>query len=291
MAPKYMDSYINNPKIFYIEFGQLLHSRSIKNTIKKLIRLVRLIMKGQMIMKASLSRIVPIGKSLTKVILLVLAISIFPISSSHAWHDRTHVAVAKTAGYEYWFNAAGADITKVKAGAIEEKNHYFNNYKNETVTDKMVLELIPRYDSPSDEEGHLYGSIVAALRNYRHGRSAGKFSEYHRAFAVHYIADLNQPLHNVLYDNFNKTHHSYNDGVVDSDILNNIGEIEKRVYEIKIRPDYFEEDLAKEIARVANISRQLALKMKAENRDMTKEEAYIQLGHSASLLKAVINVP
>ncbi len=248
-------------------------------------------MKGWLTMKALFPRMALIGVSLTKIIPLIIALSTFPFSASHAWHDRTHVAVAKAAGYEYWFNAAGADITKVKAGAIEEKNHYFNNYKNETVTDKMVLELLPRYDSPSDEEGHLYGAIVAALNNYRSGKSAGKFSEYHRAFAVHYIADLSQPLHNVLYDNFNKAHHSYNDGVVDSDILNNIGEIEKRMYEIKIRPDNFEEDLAKEIARIANISRQLALKMKVENRDMTKEEAYVQLGHSASLLRAVLNVP
>ncbi len=242
-------------------------------------------------MKTSSFRIALVGKSLTKIVPVALILSIFPLSVSHAWHDRTHVAVAKAAGYEYWFNAAGADITKIKAGAIEEKNHYFNNYKNETVTDKMVLEQVPRYDSPSDEEGHLYGAIVAALRNYRSGKSVGKFSEYHRAFAVHYIEDLSQPLHNVLYDNFNKTHHSYNDGVVDSDILNNIGEIEKRMYEIKLRPENFEEDLAKEIARIANISRQLAFKMKAENRDMTKEEAYVQLGHSASLLKAVLSLP
>jgi hypothetical protein len=61
------------------------------------------------------------------------------------------------------------------------------------------------------------------------------------------------------------------------------------MYPIKLRPDHFEEDLVKEIARIANLSRQLGLKLRAENRNMTKEEAYIQLGHSASLLKAVIN--
>ncbi len=230
-------------------------------------------------------------RSLSKIILITFAFSLYPLSISCAWHDRTHIAIAKAAGYEYWFNAAGADITKVKAGAVEEKNHYFNNYKNEEVTDKMVIEQFPRYDSPSDEEGHLYGAIVSSLRNYRSGKSVGKFSEYHRAFASHYIGDLSQPLHNVIYDNFNKTHHSRNDGIVDTDILNNISEIEKRMYKITIRPDNFEEDLATEIARIANISRQLALKMKSENRDMTKEEAYVQLGHSVSLLKAILSVP
>ena len=144
---------------------------------------------------------------------------------------------------------------------------------------------------PLDEEGHLYGAIIAAMRNYHSVKKAGKFAEYHRAFAVHYIGDLSQPLHNVPNDEFNKKHHPYNDGIVDADILNNLGEIEKRMYEIKLRSDNFEEDLAKEIARIANISRQLAFKMIAENRDMTKEEAYVQLGHSASLLKAVLSVP
>jgi hypothetical protein len=41
-------------------------------------------------------------------------------------------------------------------------------------------------------------------------------------------------------------------------------------------------------ADMTNISRQLGLKLRAEDRNMTKEEAYIQLRHSASLLKAVI---
>jgi hypothetical protein len=241
--------------------------------------------------KPSTSRLPRIDNSLPNIILIAFTFSLFPFSTSHAWYDRTHIAIAKVAGYESWYNAAGADITKTKAGATEEKNHYYNNYKNETVTDKLVMEQISRYDSPSDEEGHLYGAIIAAMRNYHSVKKAGKFAEYHRAFAVHYIGDLSQPLHNVPNDAFNKKHHPYNDGIVDADILNNLGEIEKRMYEIKLRPDNFEEDLAKEIARIANISRQLAFKIIAENRDMTKEEAYVQLGHSASLLKAVLSVP
>ncbi len=230
-------------------------------------------------------------RPLTKVVLLTFLFSALFVTRSSAWYDRTHIAVAKAAGYAYWFDAAGADIAKVKAGAIEEKNHYFNNIANRTVTAEMVLGQVARYDDPSDDEGHLYGAIIATLRNYRSGKSAGAFSEYHRAFAAHYIADLSQPLHNVPHDGFNTSHHPFNDGVVDSDILNNLQEIRKRMYRITLRPDHFEDDLAKEIARIANVSRQLAFKIKAEDRDMTKEEAYVQLGHSASLLRAVLAVP
>jgi len=60
------------------------------------------------------------------------------------------------------------------------------------------------------------------------------------------------------------------------------------MYKINLRDDHFEADLIREIARIANISRLLGYKLRAENRDMTPEEAYIQLGHSASLLKAVL---
>jgi hypothetical protein len=229
--------------------------------------------------------------SLTKIVLITLLVSAFPFASSYAWHDRTHLAVAKAAGYVYWFNAAGADITKIKAGAIEEKNHYYNNYANVAINEKTVLDQVKSYNSPSDEEGHLYGAIIAALRDYQKKNSNGKYAEYYMAFAVHYIADLSQPLHNVQYDQFNKTHHLANDGIVDQDILEKMKEIEKNMYEIKLSRDNYEADLSKEIARIANISRQLALKMKAANRDMTKEEAYVQLGHSASLLKAVLCIP
>jgi hypothetical protein len=224
-----------------------------------------------------------------KIIVVFVAISIVHIASpSYSWHDRTHIAIAKAAEYRYWFNSAGADMTKVKSGDIEEKNHYFNNNDENTVTDQMVLGQARCYNSPSDTEGHLYGAIIAAIREYQKNRSVGKYAEYHMAFAAHYIGDLSQPLHNMRYDNFNKAHHGTNDGIVDNEVLDNIGEIQRNMYEIKIRPDHYEDDLAKEIARIANISRMLGAKLKLENRDMTRGEAFLQLGHSASLLKAAL---
>jgi len=222
--------------------------------------------------------------------LIFLFLTISGLSgTSWAWHDKTHIAIAKAAGYKYWFNAAGADITKIKAGASEEKNHYFNNYNNANVTARMVLEQANKYNDPSDDEGHLYGAIISALREYRSSKLAGKYAEYHIAFAAHYIGDLSQPLHNVLYDDFNKTHHSVNDGIIDDEVLDKVNEIKKNMYKINLRSSNFDEDLAREIARIANISRILGLKMRAENRDMTREEAYTQLGHSASLLQAVLS--
>ena len=207
-----------------------------------------------------------------------------------AWSERTHLAVAKAAGYEKWYNAAAADILKVKVGKGEQYNHYFNTEATQ-ITPTMVLDQAKAYDSPSDDEGHLYGAIIASLRLYVRG-APGK--ESHLAIASHYIGDLSNPLHNITYDDFNKSRHSGSDNRVDKDLADEqevarTDEIKAKTYEIKISPDHWEADMAREIARIAILSRQLGIRMRDENRNMTKEEAYTQLGHSASLLKAVIS--
>jgi hypothetical protein len=48
----------------------------------------------------------------------------------------------------------------------------------------------------------------------------------------------------------------------------------------------FEDDLIKEIVGIANLSMKLGYQLEMENCPLTKEKAYSQLGHSASLLKA-----
>ena len=49
-----------------------------------------------------------------------------------------------------------------------------------------------------------------------------------------------------------------------------------------------EDDLVREIVRIANLSMKLGYQLEKENRMLSKEEAYVQLGHSASLLKAIL---
>jgi hypothetical protein len=202
------------------------------------------------------------------------------------WHDKTHLAIAKAAEYDRWYNAAGPDITKIKAGDIEATNHWFSNNAAVVVTEALVLNQVEQYNKASDQEGHLYGAIIASLRAYSKDKKGGRYAEYHMAFCAHYIGDLSMPLHNVPYDDFNKNRHSTNDGVIEFSALNNIGLIQKNMYPVVIHD---EDDLAREIARIANIARQLALKIKSENRDMTQDEAYTELSHSASLLRAVLS--
>jgi len=73
------------------------------------------------------------------------------------------------------------------------------------------------------------------------------------------------------------------DGIVNDEVLDNLDKI--RVYSIEIKT---EQDLAGEIARIANLSLVLGYKLEDEGRLLTREETYIQLAHSASLMKAVL---
>ena len=220
--------------------------------------------------------------------LLFTALILINLHSAYAWHDETHLATAKAAGYLKWYNAAGADIAKLKAGRTEMNNHFFDNPKGISITPGMVLKQAERYNKREDREGHLYGAIIASIRNYLTTFHKGKYAEYHLAYCAHYVGDLSQPLHNMPYDDFNKIHHSGFDGTVEDEVLRNIKHIRRYMYPIKLGAQTFEKDLAGEIARIANVSRQLGKKLRRENRLLTREEAYRQLGHSASLLKAIL---
>jgi hypothetical protein len=223
------------------------------------------------------------GKLVASQLLVFFLLFSFP-SASHAWHDKTHLAIAKVAGYQQWYNAVGPDIAKIKAGDKEARNHFSDNPPGTVITPKMVLDQVERYDDPNDERGHLYGAIVASLRDYKSAKATGKYGEYHLAYCAHYVGDLSMPLHNTLYDSFNRQHHAAVDGIVEDEVSDHLERI--RIYPIKITS---EDDLVKEIARIANLSMKLGYQLEAENRPLTKEEAYIQLGHSASLLKAILD--
>ena len=215
--------------------------------------------------------------------IIVIAVSLIFTSHAQAWHDETHIAIAKVAGYEKWFNATGADIAKIKAGNVEKKNHYVNNPPDTTVTAEMVLEQVARYNNPDDVKGHLYGAIIASIREYRTTTLKGKYAEYHLAFCAHYVGDLSQPLHNTLYNEYNKRNHTTTDGAVNDEVLYNLPRIE--TYPIEILN---EEDLAREIAKIANLSLRLGYQLEREGRILSRQEAYEQLSHSASLFRGIL---
>jgi hypothetical protein len=222
--------------------------------------------------------------------LILIFISFMSASPLYAWHDWTHIAIAKVAGYERWFNATGPDMAKIKAGRREGLNHYYDNPEDKEVTPGKVLGQAAMYNSPTDRTGHIYGAIIGALREYLQVRGEGKYAEYHLAYAIHYMTDLCQPLHNMPFDEFNRENHARFDGVIDDEVFQHMDRIRSYMYPIKIRKNKFEADLGREIARIANISRHLGKRLRKEGRVITRDEAYQQLGHCASLIKAVVSL-
>lgn len=214
-------------------------------------------------------------------LLLMIAV-VLQSPSVPAWNDETHLATSKAAGYSKWYNATGADLAKIKAGKREENNHYRNNHRGTVVTAEEVLAQADRYDT-LERDGHLYGAIIASLRNYKAEVERGKYGEYHLAYCAHYVGDLSQPLHNTRYNPFNRKNHKTIDAIVDDEVLANIDKI--KTYPLIITS---EADLASEIARIANLTIALGYRLEDEDRLLTKPEAYAQLGHSAALFKAIL---
>jgi len=224
------------------------------------------------------------NKTKYPIIALLVVFSIISFASnSYPWHDETHIAIAKATGYKKWYNATGADMGKLKAGNVERLNHYVNNLRGTTVTPKMVFQQVKKYNHKTDIAGHLYGAIIASIRDYLKEKQKGKYGEYHLAFCCHYVGDLSQPLHNTLYNSYNRKNHKTTDGIINDEVLDNIHKI--KIYPIKIES---ENDLAKEIARIANLSLKKGYQIQDEKRLLTKDEAYEQISHSASLFKAIL---
>jgi hypothetical protein len=211
-------------------------------------------------------------KYLALKIMIVLCILSLALQAT-AWHDQTHLAICKAAGFDMWYHCAGPDIAKIKAGNIEAYNHWFNNDVEAEITPQMVVDQMEHYNKRNkiiDPEGHLLGAIIASLRAYEKDLRSGKYALYHLVYCAHYISDLTMPLHNIAYDDFNEQHHNANDGVVEDTILKEPEKITGHMYPVTLSKKYFEADLAREIARIANLSRVLGYKLRAEKRERRK---------------------
>jgi hypothetical protein len=199
-----------------------------------------------------------------------------------AWYEETHLAIAKAAGYAKWYNAAAADIAKAKMGSREGHNHYHASPHGTVITPDMVLGQALQYDR-IDPDGHLYGAIIGSFRDYLRVRQMGKYAENQMAYLVHYVGDLSMPLHHSPFNAFSRKYHAANDGIIEHEVLENLDKI--RIYDLSIGS---EKDLAVAVARIANLSKALGQELEREGRLMTRAEAYAQISHSASLLKAIL---
>lgn len=219
------------------------------------------------------------------VFLLIAAILIINLIQERAlaWDDETHLSVAKAVGYKKWYNVTGPDMAKLKAGNVEGHNHYAFNASGTHITVEKVLGQIAKYNQ-IDGKGHLYGAIIASVRDYKENIHKGKYGQYHLSYCAHYVGDLSHPFHNITNTDSNRKYHRQIDGVIEKEVLNSLGKI--KIYHIEIDS---ETKLAQEIARIANLGIKLGYKIQKEKRKLTPKEAYGQLSHSASLLRGILN--
>ena len=101
-------------------------------------------------------------KNCIQVLLVAFLIIALSPLQSFAWHDETHIAIAKGTGYSKWFNACGSEMIKIKALQIERWNHSVNKPPGTVITPQMVLDQASRYNQV-DENGHLYGAELSLL--------------------------------------------------------------------------------------------------------------------------------
>ena len=60
---------------------------------------------------------------MTRLRIIVLCAALMPlwcVEGSLAWNDETHIAIARAAGYEKWYNAAGVDMIKLPRGLCSQ---------------------------------------------------------------------------------------------------------------------------------------------------------------------------
>ncbi|NVN99403.1 MAG: hypothetical protein HXX17_08770 [Geobacteraceae bacterium] len=233
---------------------------------------------------------------------------------SYGWSCPTHSFIAHQAGLSSPDTACITDAARYDNYNLLVQFHYHNAAPGTVVTPQYIdqytvskREYIPKGDPgakpleimvPADS-GVLYWKIVDLYRKLK----ATEFpSEYNYALMTisHLIGDLSQPLHNFPYMNEPasdgkaypkegswagpKEVHGAFDNRFD-EIMPAIGKA-RMANSIKVSS---EDDLKREIAKIANASIALANRCYSENqRGMKAEEVAAQVASSIVLLKAVI---
>ncbi len=204
----------------------------------------------------------------------------FAPTTALAWTDQTHMAIERTAGLRSYQNACAPDVSKTvsainKLRKSDGQGHFYDAAKAPTRKDvDEQLEMIgqSRDDAP---DGWILGGIVNATRKSKAWTEMGRFDDYNYAILGHYIGDLSQPLHMSVYDDFNKKHHLNVDQTLNHS-------------EVK-----WDDDGARLIAKEMTVddsmqSYELGQKLRAENRELTHDEALARANRSATFFRAVM---
>lgn len=235
----------------------------------------------------------------------------------YAWDCKTHAYIAYKAGIKIPEAACLPDIIRDENPAVLAPLHY-HNATTETIVTPQYIDAFSVKETTITSNGReinillphqagvLYWKIIdiyKKMKNLDRAHTDGKLSyEYYLTAIAHYIGDLSQPLHNFPYSDtpasdgkiyleegkFNKENHIKFDESFSQYRLADPKIEEKVENSIKQIDITSEEDLKKEVAKLANSSISLAKKCFSEKRIPTEEELINQISWSISLLKAII---
>ena len=230
---------------------------------------------------------------------LVLILSLMPAVSALAWTDQAHMAMGLAAGFPCFHNCAAADVSHTVAAInglsqTDSKAHFFNAPADYVLTIEDAYAQLQFVGKPSEEcpNGYLLGAILQTTRLCKEKTAAGVFDDEYYAVLLHYVADLAQPLHMSIYDDFNSSYHFACDHILsDSEaeypVIAAMTLADELTVDDTLRFET-EEQLLEGVIALAAQSQELGKTMRAEQRNITREEALLQVSRAATLGKAIM---
>lgn len=204
------------------------------------------------------------------------------------------MAMGLAAGFNCFHNCTAADVSHMIAtinGLTQtDSQAHFYNYPDEyeLSVDDVYAQLTDIGKSREGcPKGYLLGAILHTTRLCKEVTESGAYDAEYYAALLHYVADLSQPLHMSIYDDFNKTNHFICDNMLSDKeaeypvfaavaLADELSVDDKLLFET-------EEELVAAVIDLAKQSQMLVKQMHTEQRIMTREEAIQQLSDAATL--------
>lgn len=240
---------------------------------------------------------------------------------SLAWDCETHTYIAKKAGLKNPEYACLPDIVR------EEYYSFFVSFHYHSLPPQEVIKSFEYIDRFKVEEklvdmngkkikilvphpsGTIYWKIVDLYEKMQKLNKEGSLEnkvkyDYYLYSIAHFIGDLSNPLHNFPFygkpagdgnfypeeGKFNKENHEKFDKAFTLYYHLNPKEVEQKINsKIEVIKINSVEDLKREILKIANSAKEIALRCFKENRIPTQEEVLKQVSFSISLLKSLYN--
>lgn len=236
---------------------------------------------------------------LVRLLALLLVLTLAPLMPALAWTDQAHMAIGLAAGFARFQNCAAADISHTVATIngltqTDVQAHFFNAPEDHELTACDAYTQL-QYIGQSREDcpdGYLLGAILHTTRLCREKTAGGEYDDEYYAVLLHYVADLANPLHMSVYDDFNRSHHFACDNILSDNeaaypvfaavaLADEIPAVEVPCIET-------EDELLEAVLTLARQSQELNRTMRAEHRNITREEALLQIGRAAALGTAIM---